>query len=394
MLTRGQGLKVQRDMGWFRNWTHGTAICTTLAVAFTPLALGATNKELKRIETEKRSTAKELSRSRQRLDEVQSALRSVELDIAGLSQSARENTRQLNDLTGALQDLEQAVSRQEKQISQSRQLVAEGVRNLQTLEYERAALKALLNGANIASVSRYTSYQRYVTRAHEEHVAALNDASLALEQSRTALVAKQQELAETAERLGQARTRLQERATEQKRLVVLTNQEIGSKQGRLRELEANEKRLKETLRRLALQRSAPRPHTERKGSTRGGLSARKGQLDPPVAGTRRNRSGRGVLIEAPEGEDVRAIAGGKVAFAEWLRGYGLLLIIDHGSGFMSLYGHNQNLLKTEGDTVATGDTVASVGNTGGQSNPGVYFELRHDGQHLDPIKWLRDSATR
>lgn len=387
-------MKVQRDMGWLRQWTLGMITGTVLAAALTPPALGAANRELKRIEAEKRSTAKELSRSRQRLDEMQSALRNVELDIAGLSQSARENSRQLNELADALQDLEQAVSQHEKGIARGRQLVANGVRSLQTLQYERAPLKALLNGADIASVSRYASYQRYVTRAHEEHVAALHDASLALEQSRTALLAKQQELASVAERLGQAQAQLRDRAAEQKRLVALTNQEIGSKKGRLRELEANEKRLRETLRRLALQRSAPRPPKEPQLPARGGLSDRKGQLSPPVAGTRRNRAGRGILIEAREGEDVRAVAGGKVAFADWLRGYGLLLIIDHGSGFMSLYGHNQSLLKAEGETVAAGDTIASVGNTGGQSNPGVYFELRHEGQHLDPSKWLRGFATR
>lgn len=381
-------------MGWLRQWTLGTTVCVTLAAALIAPALGATVKELKRIEAEKRSTAKELSRSRQRLDEMQSALRDVELDIAELSQSARANSRQLQELGDALRDLGQEVSHHEKDIAQGRQLIANDLRSLQTLQYERAPLKALLNGADIASVSRYSSYQRYVTRAHQEHVAGLHAVARALDQSRTTLLSKQQALESAAERLGQAQAKLQERAAEQKRLAALMNQEIGSKQGRLRELETNEKRLKETLRRLALQRSAPRPPKEPKVPMRGGLSDHKGRLNPPVAGTRRHLAGRGVLIEAREGDEVRAVAGGKVAFADWLRGYGLLLIIDHGSGFMSLYGHNQNLLKAEGEIVAAGDTIANVGNTGGQSHPGVYFELRHEGQHLDPSKWLRGFATR
>lgn len=381
-------------MGGLRIWNLGSAVGIALGLAFVAPALGATNKELKRIETEKRNATKELSQSRQRLDEMQSALKDVEVDIAGLSQSVRENSLQFQVLSKTLKELEQDVAQHERGINQGRRLVADDLRNLQTLHYERAPLKALLSGAEIASVSRYTAYQRYFIRAHQERVASLYSASTMLEQDRATVRAKQQELEAAALRLGEKQSQLQDRAAEQKRLVALTNQEIGSTQSRLKELEENEKRLKETLRRLALQRSTTRPPKVSKHSPRGGLADRKGRLNPPVTGTGRSAAGRGVLIQAREGDPVHAIAGGKVAFADWLRGYGLLLIIDHGSGFMSLYGHNQSLLKAEGETVSTGDSIASVGNTGGQSQAGVYFELRHDGQPLDPSKWLRGTATR
>lgn len=381
-------------MGWLRHRNLSSAIGIALGLALSGPALGATSKELKRIESEKRNATKELSRSRQRLDEVQSALKDVEVDIAGLSQSARENSHQLQELSKTLEVLEQDVVQHERKINQGRHLVADDLRNLQTLQYERAPLKALLGGAEIASVSRYTAYQRYFIRAHQERVATLHSASTALEQGRAKVHAKQQELESVALRLGEKQAQLQERAAEQQRLVALTNQEIGTKQSRLKELEENEKRLKETLRRLALQHSKTRPPKESRNPIRGGLADRKGRLSPPVTGTGRSVAGRGVLIEAREGDAVRAVAGGKVAFADWMRGYGLLLIIDHGSGFMSLYGHNQSLLKAEGDTVTAGDSIANVGNTGGQSQPGVYFELRHDGQPLDPLKWLQGFATR
>ncbi|MDD2788374.1 peptidoglycan DD-metalloendopeptidase family protein [Methanoculleus sp.] len=93
------------------------------------------------------------------------------------------------------------------------------------------------------------------------------------------------------------------------------------------------------------------------------------------------------FIRAPEGNEVRSIASGRVVFADWLRGFGNLLIVDHGEGYMSLYGNNQALLKRVGDDVKPGDTVASIGNSGGNPESGVYFELRHKSKPLDPLGW-------
>ncbi|HSR64183.1 MAG TPA: peptidoglycan DD-metalloendopeptidase family protein, partial [Xanthomonadaceae bacterium] len=97
----------------------------------------------------------------------------------------------------------------------------------------------------------------------------------------------------------------------------------------------------------------------------------------------------GVLIAAPAGSTVRAVADGKVVFADWMNGYGLILIVDHGNGTMSLYAHNEALLRDVGSTVRRGDPVASVGNSGGQGRPALYFELRRNGQPVDPGSWLQ-----
>jgi septal ring factor EnvC (AmiA/AmiB activator) len=96
---------------------------------------------------------------------------------------------------------------------------------------------------------------------------------------------------------------------------------------------------------------------------------------------------RGAFITAPANRDVHAVAHGRVAFADWLRGFGLLIIIDHGDDYMTLYGHNQSLYKAVGDTVAPGDVIASVGDTGGMDRNGVYFELRHKGEPQNPQNW-------
>ena len=99
-------------------------------------------------------------------------------------------------------------------------------------------------------------------------------------------------------------------------------------------------------------------------------------------------SWKGLFIRAPAGSDVKAIAGGQVVFAEWMRGFGNLLIVDHGGGYLSVYGNNDALVKQSGDAVRGGDVIAAVGNSGGNPESGLYFELRYQGQAMDPLKWV------
>lgn len=129
------------------------------------------------------------------------------------------------------------------------------------------------------------------------------------------------------------------------------------------------------------------------------FSALKGKLNLPVKGSIVNRFGsqrtnkqltwKGLFIQSPNGSDVKAISEGKVVFADWLRGFGHLIILDHGNGYMSLYGNNATLQKKIGDTIRGGDTIATVGNSGGNSDSGLYFELRHKGKPFDPLMWIK-----
>jgi septal ring factor EnvC (AmiA/AmiB activator) len=129
------------------------------------------------------------------------------------------------------------------------------------------------------------------------------------------------------------------------------------------------------------------------------FSRLKGLLRLPVAGELMNKFGtpregggvswKGLFIRAPEGAEVRAVAGGTVAFADWLRGFGNLVIVDHGEGYMSLYSNNESLYKQAGEPVKTGEAIASVGNSGGQESPGVYFELRHQSRPINPTAWIK-----
>ena len=129
------------------------------------------------------------------------------------------------------------------------------------------------------------------------------------------------------------------------------------------------------------------------------FSTLRGTLEWPIKGEIIHRFGspkkggnlnwQGILIEAPGGTEVKAVSTGKVVFADWFKNLGLLLIIEHGDGFMSLYGHNQSLNKKQGDWVLPGEPVALVGDSGGQTQTGLYFEIRHRGKPLNPVKWCR-----
>ena len=131
----------------------------------------------------------------------------------------------------------------------------------------------------------------------------------------------------------------------------------------------------------------------------GAFRSLKGRMRAPVAGQVAARFGakrgddgpswKGVFIKAPEGAEVRAVAQGRVVFSRWMRGFGNLVIIDHGNDYLSIYGNNQSVLKQEGDAVKGGDTIATAGNTGGNEESGLYFELRHLGRAFDPAQWVK-----
>ncbi len=130
----------------------------------------------------------------------------------------------------------------------------------------------------------------------------------------------------------------------------------------------------------------------------GAFASLRGRMAAPISGRVAARFGakrgdgptwKGVFIKAAEGSDVRAVAGGRVVFANWMRGFGNLIIVDHGSEYLSIYGNNQTLLKHAGDTVKAGDQIASAGNTGGNEESGLYFELRHLGKAFDPASWIK-----
>ncbi|HED18817.1 MAG TPA: peptidase M23, partial [Gammaproteobacteria bacterium] len=253
-------------------------------------------------------------------------------------------------------------------------------------------VKLLLNQEQPSVAGRMLTYFGYFSRARMVQIDSIHATMEALRETEASIQGKTRILGGLHDRRQSASERLREKKQARKQVLVQINSELQNQSGELRRLGENEKQLQKLLASLQeLLADIPaelsqQPFRSLKGKlhwpARGRLTAR--------FGNRRGSSGlvwQGVMISAPEGTRVRAVSQGRVAFADWMRGFGLLLIIDHGEGYMSLYGHNQALYKEVGEWVDTGEVVATLGTSGGQTRSGLYFELRHNGRPVNPVRW-------
>lgn len=348
-------------------------------------------EELARLQGRINSIVEERNQVRTRYDEVQQALRSTERKIGDYVQELQQLKRQLRKQDRQLQKLIKQQQQLQRHVDNQRELLGEQVRAAYMIGRQEY-LKLLLNQQDPAAMGRTMAYYKYFNQARQERIeqaiesiAQLDAVSLRLEQEKRVLqtmrneqIAKKQKL----EKSNRQRTQL----------VAQLKKEIHSKEEQITQLRQNEQQLKAVLEAIGDTLADILPAEQPRN-----FAAYKGRLTWPARGKVDNRYGQsrhkgrlkwnGVMIHAREGNTVHAVSRGRVAYADWLRGYGLLVILDHGDGYMSLYGHNQSLLKEVGDWVEADEAIANVGNSGGQQTAGLYFEIRHNGQPANPARW-------
>ncbi|MCY4221730.1 MAG: peptidoglycan DD-metalloendopeptidase family protein [Thiotrichales bacterium] len=262
----------------------------------------------------------------------------------------------------------------------------------------RDSLARLLDLESLRNIDRLLAYHSVIEQAHAHRIGAIADTLSRLE-AQEAKVAE--EVAAIAALLGERQhrlTELEERRTARAEAMQALAERIQDRESRVARLRTDEHRLVELVE--ALRTSLTDDALKIPG--RRNFEQSRGRLRWPVSGrvlarygTPRGKSGlmwQGMLIEAPAGETVHSIHGGRVAYADWLRGFGLLLIIEHEDEFMSLYGHNDTLTRETGDWVDSGEIVATVGDSGGHSRPALYFEIRRTGRPVDPRHWCMPTA--
>jgi septal ring factor EnvC (AmiA/AmiB activator) len=283
-------------------------------------------------------------------------------------------------------------------------------------------LKLLLNQEDPARSSRILAYYRYLNRDRLASMESARRALARLDEISAAIAAENAQLEQLRQDVTSERDRLESLRKDRETTLVRLRRDVWDKQGLAQVLEGNVRRLARLVASvdLALQ-DLPAPHARNKSGrpdsaeTAGGgfslphLPVQRATgsfavqpgfpagLSWPVSGEiaqhfgARRLTGRwdGVLIKSREGEPVRAASAGRVVFADWLQGYGLLAIIDHGDGYLSLYAFNQSLYRNVGETVRAGDVISTVGRSGGRNQPALYFGVRHAGQPIDPVKWLK-----
>ncbi len=276
----------------------------------------------------------------------------------------------------------------------------------QYLESPPNYIQLLLNQQDPNQIARNLYYTNRLSRARSENIDSLRNQLNNLKNLTQAIFKKRQAVrAIMAEQTTQKKW-LEQEKNKRIKLLAQMSEQIAQQQQDVNKLKRDEKRLSALTREInafVTYPNASRSLYNNKlpdASMEGRLfTSLKGRLNLPVRGELVShfgspRSGKdiiwkGLFIRSPSGNAVKAIAGGQVVFADWLRGFGNLIIIDHGDSYMSLYGNNETIYKQVGEVIRSGDTIATVGNSGGNLNSGLYFELRYKGKPFDPLSWMK-----
>lgn len=310
-------------------------------------------------------------------------------EVAAVARRVEEASAAVRAVEGELDKL----SREQRALEAERAGQAERIGEHLAASYRISGqdfVKLMLNQESPDTFDRIARYHRYFTQARVEVLEAYRTTLDQLADNRFRLETRRDEAATRREELKKQEQALVKERESRKVLLADLGQEMNSKTGERQRLEADRARLEQLFAELS------RRATELDG---GAFEARKGNLPWPVTGRVASAFGQpraegrltwhGMLIEAEEGTAVKSVFRGRVVFANWLRGFGLLTIVDHGGGYMTLYGHADVLLKTVGDWAESGEVIARAGKSGGQQRSGLYFEVRQKGVARDPIGWLQ-----
>ncbi|MCX2979836.1 ATPase [Halieaceae bacterium IMCC14734] len=358
--------------------------------------------------------ADEESDAREKLGQLEQAIEQLNVQL-------QQDLRTRGSLQDALQVSERSIARLQSDIQRTRSELKQTTNRLAALQLQRGdleiargeqeqlirrelktayqmgrqgQLKILLNQEQPDTLARNMAYYEYFYRARKEHIASYLETIERINQLEPEIASTAERLAATQKMLDQQRGDLLLGQRQREQDLASLNAGIQSKDAQLQKLNADRSQLEQLLEVI----EAAVADLDTPASYQG-FAELKGQLIWPITGKPQNRFGssrsgslrwQGLMIPAPEGSPVSAIHYGRVVFADWFRGSGLLLIIDHGDGYMSLYAHNQTLLRDVGEWVAPGAEIATVGNSGGRQQAALYFEIRQQGKPTNPGPWLRD----
>jgi len=349
----------------------------------------ATEAQLAQIAEELKKREAAIGQRAERLSITERELRQLEQQMATVASELNATQQRLADIRGRINDLQKQEQTLTEQLKSQRKLLEKQL-DMAYRMGEHDYLKLILKQQEPAKFERLLGYYGYLNRARLKELDDIRATQAQLAQVQADVVDQQQQLAQREQQQRQQQGVLKAQQGEQQQLVKRLQREQSADQKRIDELRQNQEALEQVLAAIqAAQRDEPRL---------AGLTERKGKMSWPADGKverlfGRQRSGgvtwKGVVIKADAGEPVKAIADGRVLFANWLRGYGLVIVLDHGNGYMSLYGHNQTILPAEGDVVRANETIALVGQSGGVEDPAVYFEIRVKGDAVNPVNWCR-----
>ncbi len=320
---------------------------------------------------------------------LENQLKNDDLAIAKAAKSISETDQQLKITNKKIASL----SKEKKQLGADKirqeRLLAQQLRSAYTTG-QHDYLKLVLNQDESEKIQRTISYYQYLNQARTKEIDNFQVTIAQLLEVSTEHQRQIEYLQKLKDDQLQQDAKFRQSKSQRSNTLKKLSRKLLSSQQQLNKLKAEENNLNQALTKLAALIRAEIDLT--------GLSKLKRKLSWPVKGRIMHSFGtrkqgylkwKGVLISAPISRQVQTIHNGKVLFSDWLKGYGLLTVIDHGNGYMSLYAHNQTLLKSVGDRVETGEPIALIGQSGGLEQSGLYFEIRHQGKALNPKLWCR-----
>ncbi|ASG02537.1 peptidase M23 [Vibrio anguillarum] len=367
-------------------WWHALSLVMVLGLAClscSPL-MAATQQELKGVKGEISRQQQALNNRQKELDSLQNALKKQEVGISSLENQIKNTKSELVVANANIAKLKQKITALETQQTQQTAKLAQLIKTYYATQRATASSNILNNGVEEDRISQY--YQ-HLAKARSQTIQQLELTKKELNESEKQLRLERDQIASLLEQQTQKRTTLAKTQSERRSTVGKIQKSISGDKVYLAELQRNETRLQAEIAKAA----------KRNAVLMDGLAPQKGKLPWPVKGKILHAFGtrqsgqidwKGLVIDANYGQNVKAVYSGTVVFAEYLRGYGLVVLLDHGKGDMTLYGFNQSLLKKEGDKVTAGETIALAGDTGGQSQPALYFEIRRNSKAEDPTRWL------
>ncbi len=422
-----------------RNLWSKTLIC----VVFIACGLAASNslaakkidsakEDLSDIQTKIQALKKELDSKQVAHKDATDALKDSETAISAANQKLHDINQKQQQNKSTLNSLKKQSININDKLGQQQQQLSDLLRQ-QYMHGNQSYTQLILQDKNPSEIARDVKYFSYIAKAHAKVIDDMQGNLAKVKELNNKTAVALQEVADLKARQEAEKKTLVQQKQEKSKVVKSLSNQIASQRNEIDKLKRDEKSLSNLVERLAKivppvvkhkksKKSAPdetvadeRPNKNSGKKTEKStivasnetlpsndfaginFASLRGKLRLPVRGEVANRFGasredtgvswKGLFIKSAEGSDVKSVADGRVVFADWMRGFGNLIIVDHGNGYMSLYGNNQAVLKHVGEEVDAGDTIASVGNSGGNESNGLYYELRHQSQPFDPLSW-------
>jgi septal ring factor EnvC (AmiA/AmiB activator) len=372
------------------------ALAAFFFVVALPLIAQDQQSDLQNIQSLIEQTKQQLEEKLEDSERLQQELKLAELQIAEAATMLNQTDRALSTTRNEIKTLEKEKAQAQIKITEQQSYLSNQIKSaFMAGNYDFA--KMIFNQDDAGKFERILTYYQYLNNARLDQITQFRGLIKSFEDLQSQLSEKEnQQILLIAQQRTQAESL---RKRQQARQITLQNldAEIKSDQARVAQLSQQEQSLMRAIEQAEIAAQSAAVRGDKSTVELLGLTALKGKLLVPTSGNierlfGKRRQGqvrwKGIVINSASGTPVNTVADGKVLYADWLKGFGLVTIVDHGDGFMSVYGRNQALLKNVGDIVIAGDTISLVGNSGGQAQPGLYFEIRHKGKALDPSLWM------